>query len=56
MLQACKGSQLDAGVPVYIEEDGRGVTRGIRLPSTADFCVMYSTVPGKFASYLRWFI
>lgn len=53
IIQACRGYQTDAGVPVNVvdatpmEEDD--VPQFIRLPIEADFLFAYSTVPGFYS-------
>ncbi len=42
LSQACRGTQLDAGV----QADDAGSDEAERIPTEADFLMAYSTVPG----------
>ncbi len=43
LSQACRGTQLDAGV----QADDAGGDEAERIPTEADFLMAYSTVPGE---------
>ncbi len=51
-LQACRGSDLDAGIECdSVSEEGTQ-----RIPVEADFLYVYSTAPGNKCSVLRNFL
>lgn len=54
LIQACRGTQLDAGVPMNVTDAQRfdyeaEQAEEIRIPNEADFIVSYSTVPGYYS-------
>lgn len=59
-IQACQGSQFDRGVSVRHNGDVTDSATYYKIPTWADFLIMYSTVPGYYSwrnpSQGSWFI
>ncbi|GFX37848.1 caspase-7 [Trichonephila clavipes] len=50
-IQACQGDRLDSGVSLQSKESSDSDTnqRNLRIPTHADFLIVYSTVPGFYS-------
>ena len=59
-IQACQGSNFDRGVAVRSHQDTTDAATYYKIPTWADFLMMYSTVPGYYSwrnpSQGSWFI
>jgi len=48
-IQACQGDQLDNGVRLVSKTETDGASMSYKIPTHADFLIVYSTIPGFYS-------